>query len=270
MEESRLKCWREKQFVGGLKGAEIWVVDRIQGYARFWPFNNRGEENHPLCPSVRGILNLFSRYIVVQKAGMGRTDCAGLSTWVVVQLQLESGMQTDNQTKVLLILNGCFSVGKTTVAQELTKRVPEMAYLDSDLFGTLHPHIKPDEFDGYVYVWDAIESVVSVISKHGLSCVMQEAIAPGLTSANPDDIHKRLAKYFEHFQVLTLDASWNRILIQNRIEGGDRYPESVLRKCYDAVQIVSTDIGDVLQIDDDDTLDDIVKGVLRFLPGLST
>ena len=179
-------------------------------------------------------------------------------------------MQTDNQTKVLLILNGCFSVGKTTIAQELTKRVPEMAYLDPDIFGSLHPQIKPAEFDGYAYVWDAIESVVSVISKHGLSCVMQEAIAPGLTSANPDDIHKRLAKYFGHVQVLTLDASWDRILKQNRIEGGGRYPENVLRKCYDAVQRVSTDIGDVFQIDDYDTLDDIVKGILRFMPDLTS
>lgn len=132
----------------------------------------------------------------------------------------------------VVVLNGCFGVGKSTVATALSLLVPTACVVEPDIFAKFHPQHPPAGFDVHDYTWSAVFLIVSHAVSRALTCVMPVVLAPGLTSTTFEMLRPRLEALPVPTYYYKLSAPLERVRDQNRTRADVKYPEHIIEKCW--------------------------------------
>lgn len=146
------------------------------------------------------------------------------------------------------MINGCFSIGKSTVAKALAKIIPAACVIEPDLFANFHPTPLPEGFSGFDYIWTNITLVVGNALDHGLCCIVPVGVIEGVTSSTPSRVLPRLATLRAEVLYYHLTAPFDRVLRQNRQRTDGRYPDHIVRKCWENSNAQSVRIGAAVNI----------------------
>jgi gluconate kinase len=162
---------------------------------------------------------------------------------------------------MIIAINGCFSSGKSTFAQKLAGSIDRCGVVDPDLFASFRPFLPPEEFDIYGFTWDLIEVVLHEMIQKNIHCVMQQVIAPGITSADQHDIEKRLYRVSSAVRFITLFPSLERVKRQNMGRTDVIYPDHILEKCWQVIDDTRNNVENPVVINDSEKVDEIVKRI---------
>jgi hypothetical protein len=85
----------------------------------------------------------------------------------------------------VIVLNGCFGIGKSTIAAGLMNLIPGSCVIEPDNFAQFHPQNPPGGFDMHDYLWSMVFLVIGHALARGLTCVIPVALIEGVTSTSP-------------------------------------------------------------------------------------
>ncbi len=146
------------------------------------------------------------------------------------------------------MINGCFSIGKSTVAKALATIMPAACVIEPDLFANFHPTPLPEGFNGFDYIWTSITLVVGNALDQGLRCIVPVGVIQGVTSSTQSRVLPRLAALRAEVLYYHLTAPFDRVLRQNRQRPDVSYPGHIVKKCWERSNAQSASIGVAVNI----------------------
>lgn len=166
---------------------------------------------------------------------------------------------------MIIIINGCFSSGKSTVAKRLRQRIDGFGYVDPDLFAFFRPTKPAASFPVYEFTWDLIEKVLQHTEDSGVNALTEIVFASGITSTHKDDYFDRISRVTKMNRVYTLLPTIARIKKQNKERNDGSYPEHILEKCFEKVKTENIPGNNVINISDSDSVDEIANRIIEDL-----
>jgi hypothetical protein len=168
---------------------------------------------------------------------------------------------------MLIVLNGCFSSGKTTIAQAFCKENDTFAYLDPDLYASPRPRSMKDKELAYSYTWEQIFSAMKVMEKNQVDCITQIVYSPGMTSLKIDSYSSKVEAIFDRVEVFTLLPDLEIIEENNGKRAGFQYPVEALEDC--SCRVKENQIGNVIAVEKKDYIDDALLSIKSVIGGLN-
>ena len=168
---------------------------------------------------------------------------------------------------MIILINGCFSSGKSTVARAVSESIEGCCVVDPDTFASFRPPNPPDGFDSYDFTWGLVGEAVRGIVSRGMHCVMQVVLAPGISSTDPSDLLGRLEAISPDISAFTLLPSLERVRKQNEERTDVVYPDDVLERCWQAVRKKECRLGTPLPVGDSESAEEMAQRILDFIHG---
>jgi len=145
--------------------------------------------------------------------------------------------------KRIIIINGCFSVGKSTFARELARLFTLCSAIDLDIFASFHPeNMTGRNFSQGNLVWNNIISVVKNCLRAGVTCIISTAAIDGMTSTSLSRLIDRLG-IIDNVYLINLSAPFDRIKEQNSKRKDIKYPDCLIEKCWHAANKIVDSYG---------------------------